>query len=218
MAKRQRDHRPRPTTLANLLLPVYDDRLEANLGDRLRDLRRQQGLSLRVLAEKSGLSANTLSLIENGKTSPSVSTLQQIAVALNIPITSFFDFKSSRTPVIYTQKSTRTATGFSQGAVEDLGKSSSVEGLQCYLVTINPHSESSGQTADQQGIEFIYCISGQIICSIFEDSYTLNPGDSIMFATRAPHSWSNPLDEPAVALATLAIAEDRRRVVTTSLF
>lgn len=218
MAKRQREHRLRPDTLANILLPVYDDKLEESLGNRLRELRRQQALSLRALAEKSGLSANTLSLIENGKTSPSVSTLQQIAMALNIPITAFFDFKAARSPVLYTQKSTRISSGFGQGIVEDLGKSNGAEGLQYYLVTINPRTETSPQAFSQEGIEFIYCISGQLVYTVFDDTYTLNPGDSLMYAARAPHSWLNPLDEPAVLLVSLAIPEERRKPQVSSLF
>ena len=47
---------------------------------------------------------------------------------------------------------------------------------------------------------------------------TLNPGDSIMFASRVPHSWLNPMDEPAKVLVTLAVAEDRRRPQVTNLF
>src|SRR5512133_4260955 len=110
MAKKQRDQRQRRETLATLLMPVYEERLEESLGNRLRELRRQQGLSLRALAEKSGLSANTLSLIENGKTSPSVATLQQIAIALNIPITSFFEIKVNREPVIFSKHDQRASS------------------------------------------------------------------------------------------------------------
>ena len=58
---------------------------------RLRELRTQRGYSLRALADRSGLNINTLSLIENGKTSASVSTLQQLARALAVPITAFFE-------------------------------------------------------------------------------------------------------------------------------
>ena len=53
-----------------------------DVGSRLRMLRAGASLSIRALAEMSGLNVNTLSLIENGKTSPSVSTLQQLAGAL----------------------------------------------------------------------------------------------------------------------------------------
>jgi DNA-binding XRE family transcriptional regulator len=45
-----------------------------SVGKRLRELRTNSGYSIKTLAEKSGLSVNTLSLIENEKTSPSVNT------------------------------------------------------------------------------------------------------------------------------------------------
>src|SRR4030042_5983285 len=57
-----------------------------DVGRNLRDLRAEQGLSIRSLAELSGFNVNTLSLIENGKSSPSVSTLLQLSSALTIPI------------------------------------------------------------------------------------------------------------------------------------
>ena len=61
-----------------------------DVGARLRTLRTEHGLSLRALAELSQLNVNTLSLIENGKTSPSVSTSQQLAMGLQVLITAFF--------------------------------------------------------------------------------------------------------------------------------
>ena len=72
------------------------DNSELNVGKRIRALRIEQGLSIRLLAERSGLNVNTLSFIENGKTSPSVSTLEQIAAAVKSPIVSFF--KSNHHP------------------------------------------------------------------------------------------------------------------------
>ena len=61
------------------------------VGKRLRSIRTTRRMTLRALAEESGLNINTLSLIENEHTSPSVSTLQQLAQALQIPISDFFD-------------------------------------------------------------------------------------------------------------------------------
>jgi len=55
---------------------------ETGLGRRLRDLRQARGLSIRALSKHSGLAINTLSMIENGRNSPSVSTLQVLARAL----------------------------------------------------------------------------------------------------------------------------------------
>src|SRR4030066_1937087 len=62
-----------------------------DVGRNLRDMRAERELSIRSLAELSGLNVNTLSMIENGKSSPSVSTLQQLASALEVPITAFFE-------------------------------------------------------------------------------------------------------------------------------
>lgn len=210
MAKKQREHRQRAETLATLLMPVYEEKLEESLGNRLRELRRQQGLSLRALAEKSGLSANTLSLIENGKTSPSVATLQQIALALNIPITAFFEVKTSRDPVIYTKGEQRSTTAFSYGKLEELGDLGN-EGLQPFVVTFDPKTDSGPQALTHDGSEFIYCLQGRVIYNVVGEEYTLEPGDSLMFSSRMPHTWFNPLEETSKVIIVMSTAEEPRR-------
>lgn len=212
MSKKQRDQRQRTETLATLLMPVYEERLEETLGNRLRELRRHQGLSLRALAEKSGLSANTLSLIENGKTSPSVATLQQIALALNIPITAFFEVKVSRDPVIYNRKEERKPTPFAHGLLEELGELSN-DGLQPFVVTFDAHTDSGPQALTHDGSEFIYCLSGKVLYNIIGEEYTLTPGDSLMFSSKMPHTWYNPLDEPSSVIIVLSAIEEPRRPV-----
>ncbi len=64
--------------------------VSVDVGIRLRQLREERGLSIRALARQSGLSANALSLIERGRSSPSVSTLYKVAAAMGVPITTFF--------------------------------------------------------------------------------------------------------------------------------
>lgn len=213
MAKKQREQRQRPETLATLLMPVYEEKLEETLGNRLRELRRQQGLSLRALAEKSGLSANTLSLIENGKTSPSVATLQQIALALNIPITAFFEVKVNRDPVIYNKKGQREPTPFSHGKLEELGELSN-DGLQPFVVTFDPRTDSGPQALTHEGSEFIYCLTGQVIYNIVGVDYTLEPGDSLLFSSKMPHTWYNPLEELSSVLIILSSSDEHRRPST----
>ena len=74
-----------------------------DVGHCLRKLRAERDLSIRSLAERSGLNVNTLSLIENGKSSPSVSTLQQLATALEVPITAFFESDIPKNNISYLQ-------------------------------------------------------------------------------------------------------------------
>jgi transcriptional regulator with XRE-family HTH domain len=213
MSKKQREQRQRPETLALMLMPVYEQKLEESLGNRLRDLRRQQGLSLRALAEKSGLSANTLSLIENGKTSPSVATLQQIAIALNIPITAFFESKVVRDPVIFTRHDQRNANPFVHGKLEELGTGVGNEGLQPFIVSFDPHSDSGPQPLTHEGSEFIYCLSGRVLYNVVGEEYTLEPGDSLLFSSKMPHTWFNPLEEVSKVIIVMATADEPRRPV-----
>ena len=61
-----------------------------NVGERIKALREDKHISLRVLSKKSGISANALSLIERGKTSPTVTTLTAIARAFGLAVNDFF--------------------------------------------------------------------------------------------------------------------------------
>src|SRR3990172_5444870 len=95
--------------------------LEVNVGRRLRELRAEHNLSIRALAERSGLAVNTLRLIENSRTSPSVGTLQQIAVALDVPITAFFETDAPKNKVAYVKTGQRPRAAFAPGTLEELG-------------------------------------------------------------------------------------------------
>jgi transcriptional regulator with XRE-family HTH domain len=209
MSKKHRELRQRPETLATLLMPVFEEKLEESLGNRLRELRRQQALSLRALAEKSGLSANTLSLIENGKTSPSVATLQQIALALNVPITAFFDTEVQRDPVIFTKNDQRTASAFAHGTLEEMGSGVGTEGLQPFIVNLKTSADSGPQPLVHDGSEFVYCLSGSVIYVVTEETYTLEPGDSLLFTSKTPHAWRNETNETARLLIIMALDTDK---------
>ena len=69
---------------------MLEQKTDSVVGQQIRKLRKQRGLSLRALAELCGMSANAISLIERNENSPNVSSLHQLAIALNVPITDFF--------------------------------------------------------------------------------------------------------------------------------
>ena len=66
-------------------------------GGRLRQLRAERKLSQRKLAEMAGVSPNSISLIERDEISPSVATLQNLATALSIRMSYFFEDDAERT-------------------------------------------------------------------------------------------------------------------------
>jgi len=164
---------------------------EINVGGNLRRLREEHNLSIRALAEISGLAINTLSLIENGKSSPSVSTLQQLAVALDVPITAFFETESPRNNIAYVKADCRPRASFDHGILEDLGAGAAIRAVEPFVLTLEPEAGSGFPEIIHTGYEFVYCLEGRIAYTIEGHTYLLEPGDSLLFEAHLRHRWQN---------------------------
>jgi transcriptional regulator with XRE-family HTH domain len=116
-----------------------------DVGARLRILRERRGLSLRGLAEVCNLSPNTISLIERGVSSPSVSTLHSLAIALGVPITSFFEEKKEKEEVILTHAGERPSSKSASVLLESLGSGLQDQTLEPFVVTLKPGADSGRQ-------------------------------------------------------------------------
>lgn len=176
---------------------------EANVGDRLRELRQQKRLSIRALAGQSGLAINTLSMIENGKTSPSVSTLQILANTLDVPVAAFFEHPPVVKKVVHTRSQHRPTVMVNTIRLEHLGKDLSGETVQPFVVTLQPGSGSGQDLIVHTGHEFAYCLSGQTLYLIDGKSYLLEAGDSVVFESHLPHRWENTGSVPAQVILVL---------------
>jgi transcriptional regulator with XRE-family HTH domain len=168
-----------------------DRSMDVNVGANLRKLREERNLTLRALAEKSGLAINTLSLIENGKSSPSVSTLQQVARAFEVPITAFFEKEVPTNKIAYLKIDKRPRAVFECGVLEDLGAGSCIEAVEPFVLTMEPNAGSGSQDIVHTGFEFIYCLEGHIGYTIEGHTYLLEAGDSLLFEAHLPHHWQN---------------------------
>jgi transcriptional regulator with XRE-family HTH domain len=165
--------------------------VEVDVGGSLRRLREERNFTLRNLAEKSRLAINTLSLIENGKSSPSVSTLQQLAMGLDVPITAFFKNETSKSNIAYTKCNRRPRSAFEHGILEDLGAGSNIQAVEPFVVTLEQDEGSGPQDIVHTGYEFVYCLEGRIAYTIERRTYLLEPGDSLLFEAHLSHCWQN---------------------------
>lgn len=185
---------------------------ELLVGRNLRELRNRKGLSLRALAERSGLNINTLSLIENGKSSPSVGTLQQLAEALNVPITKLFEAETSEKSVVFTPVNHRPYTVFGSTRMQNLGKDLAGSFVQPFLVTLKPGMGSGDRMIVHAGHEFVFCLQGAIRYQVNQEDYFLNQGDSLLFEARLPHCWENQGQEESQILLILYPSDQREEV------
>jgi transcriptional regulator with XRE-family HTH domain len=186
-----------------------NEQASPDVGSRLRNLRHERGLSLRALAELCELSPNTISLIERGATSPSVSTLQRLATALGTPITSFFAEEPERIPVILTPANERIRSGSASVTLESLGYGLEDQSCDPFHVTLKAGASSGRQVMSHVGSELVYCLEGVVEYEISGEQYRLNPGDSLLFRGELPHRWSNPTSKPAVFLMIMQASEER---------
>jgi transcriptional regulator with XRE-family HTH domain len=185
-----------------------DSAMEINVGGSLRRLREERNLTLRTLAEKSCLAINTLSLIENGKSSPSVSTLQQLAVALEVPITAFFETETEKKNIAYVKFNHRPRAMFEHGMLEDLGAGSGIQAVEPFVVTLEPNAGSGAQDIVHTGYEFIYCLEGRIAYTIEGLTYLLEVGDSLLFEACLPHHWQNLSTQKSRSILVLYPTDD----------
>jgi transcriptional regulator with XRE-family HTH domain len=164
---------------------------QISVGKRLREIRTLRGLSMRSLAEMSGLNINTLSLIENGHTSPSVSTLQQLAQSLQVNITEFFEVETQSKKIVYQKVGKRPCISFAHNTIEDLAAGMPRFGAEPILVTLHPNAGSGKNPIVHTGREFVYCLEGHVAYTVDDQKYLLEPGDSLLFEAYLPHHWKN---------------------------
>jgi len=182
---------------------------EIDVGRRLRELRAGRGLSIRALAEQSGLNVNTLSLIENQRTSPSVSTLQQLAQTLQVHISAFFETDHGDKLVVHQKAGARPHAAVTHGSIEDLGAGMPRFGAEPLIVTLAPNADSGKIPIVHTGREFVYCLEGRIAYNVDTETYLLEPGDSLLFEAYLPHHWKNLDSTPSRSLLVLCPLDER---------
>lgn len=192
---------------APLIAKLYDE--EISVGQRLREIRAARKLSIRALSELSKLNANTLSLIENEHTSPSVSTLQQLAQGLGVHISEFFRSNHGSKTLVFQKKGKRPRLSFENSTLEDLASGMPRFGAEPLIVTLEPGADSGKQPIVHTGREFVYCLKGQIAYNVDGDEYILEVGDSLFFEAYLPHQWKNTDTQSSQAVLVLIPTDGR---------
>ena len=175
-----------------------------DVGSRLKQLRQERNRSMRALAKLSGLSTNALSMIERGRTSPSVSTLYKLAEALEVPITAFFRTQPSRQAIVFRKSEERSRVEFNRGLWEGLGGEAFTGRVEPFMLTLEPGGNSGPFGMIHSGHEFVFCVEGRLEYEVEGDRFSLDRGDSLLFASRMRHRWRNPGKEITRVLIVLS--------------
>lgn len=188
---------PADTTLPETEAPT--------VGDRLRQRRLDQGMTLKQVAEAAGFSIGYISQIERGLTTPSLSALSLVAEALNATLADFFSQPASAGPV--TRQGGRETFKVSQDGDATVYERLSASFPGNVLRTVLMH-EAPGHRSDltsHDGEEIFYIIEGSVTLEVAGQPYVLARGDSMHFQSSLPHVTWNHTDQPAVILHTCTI-------------
>jgi transcriptional regulator with XRE-family HTH domain len=166
--------------------------VSVDIGERLRQLRTARELSQRGLARLSGLSPNAINIIEQGKTSPTVSTLYKLADALQVPVTTFFKVDDRQQGVVMVRGGERVRVPFARGLWEGLGGEVFSGQVEPFMLTLEVGSSSGPYQMSHSGHEFVICLRGELEYEVEGEIHHLHAGDSLLFSARKEHRWRNP--------------------------
>lgn len=179
-------------------MTTFNDELNVQIGQRIRDLRKKQGLTLKQLGESTSLSSPYLSQIENGHVDLNITNLEAIGRALGVPLMTFF-VNGHLSGVSITRRSERRWFDLGNHATESpLVKTPG--NLEIFTIRLQPSSEPT-RDSSHQGEEFTYVIRGSVRVVLNNaQSYDLEEGDIIYYLSDMPHRWQNVGDSEAEIL------------------
>jgi quercetin dioxygenase-like cupin family protein len=169
----------------------------ADLGAKLRRLRKACKLSLVEASRKAHISAGFLSAVELSQANASIATLQKLAAAYGTTVLALYELpaKSSRIIKPNKRRVLQTETGV---AMELL--STGTKMLQSMLFRIPPGTGSDGAYS-HAGEEFIYMLHGTLELWLDElERNILHRGDSFWFESNRGHRWFNPSEKEETLL------------------
>jgi len=171
---------------------VHVKTLDRYLGNTIRHLRLQHGLTIAEVSKRAGISRGMLSKIENGLSSTSLETLEQLANALGVTLSRLFQSYNLPTGAAQLVKNGQgmevvrrgTRSGHTYHLLAyDQGPQKTFEP---FLITLEDPSEEF-PAFDHPGTEFIYMLEGELEYRVGEETFTLEPGDSLTFRGQIPH-------------------------------
>lgn len=171
-------------------------------GSKMRQVRKNQGLTLSELAELTGLTSSLLSQVERGLADPSLSSLRKIAHALDVPLAYFFT-EDEKSEEIMHESDRSLLVSKKRGVSYEFLSSNKSNVLEFSLLHINAGGYSGSDHDIHLGEEVLYVLQGCLTLNINEKEYQLYAGDSIHFESDSPHSWTNNSEEKVIAFSVV---------------
>jgi transcriptional regulator with XRE-family HTH domain len=165
--------------------------VDIKIGERVRKIRNERGLTLQDVANFTGFSKALISQIENNIVMPPISTLGKIAKVLNVKMTYFFEEEVNQNDFFIVRNDEKKfiyREGVKHGYMyEELAKMKSFDYMDWLLVTVKPEKMDE-KLFSHEGYEYMYVVQGAIKMKLGNEDIDLHEGDSIAFNSKIPHA------------------------------
>ena len=169
-----------------------NDNILIELGKKIKAVRKEKGIKIKQLSARSGLTDSTISMVENGKISPSITTTYKIAMALGVHPVEFFEIEKHKKWIV-SRKQEREKIQFhdSDKTLEYLIKAGRNSQNEIFISYLGPAQKSFDEPITHTGHKLGYVLTGSIELELGEEKVRLNEGDSIFFEAIIPHLWKS---------------------------
>jgi transcriptional regulator with XRE-family HTH domain len=170
---------------------------EVDVGERLRDIRRLRRATLRMIAERAGVSESFLSQVERGRASASIASLRRIAGALGVTVADLFEPGGPPSPRVL-RREERPALAFGILGRKLLLTPRPLQHLEVFVGELDPGGSTGAEPyAHGDSEELFVVLSGNVQLELGGDVHELETGDSIDYRSSTPHRATNVGEERA---------------------
>lgn len=179
----------------------------SEIGDRIKSLRKEKGLSIDDLARMTGFTPELLAKIESREVMPQLGTVMKLSKTLEAAISGLLSGEGDK-PYAITRMGDRqtvsrsTAKGGQQQLYVYKGLASGVKGRHMEPLIVQLESSPQKEVSQHSGEEFIYVLQGTAVLEIGSERHELVPGDSAYYSSGSPH-WLTAKEDKATILAVL---------------
>ena len=189
------------------------DVADQRLGETVRLLRQRAGLSIQEVARRAKLSMGMISQVERALATPSVRTLRMLGIALDVPISYFFEphHGGATSPYIVRKNDRRLLRLTANGVVKEALTPTADGELELYELTLNPGASSGTDFFQHTGEKAGYVLAGSLRLWLDNEAHVLEAADSFRFPSTVPHMFDNPTQTVArvIWVTTLRDAQSK---------
>jgi transcriptional regulator with XRE-family HTH domain len=169
--------------------------MDLDVGTRLRKLRKMHGLSQRELAKRAGVTNGMISLIEQNRASPSVSSLKKVLDGFPISLADFFTADFAEENQVFYRSEELPDVGMGEVCFRLVGANHPDRVLSILREIYPPGADTGEEMLTHSGEEGGVVVRGEIEVTVGGESQVLRSGDAYYFSSRIPHRFRNLSDE-----------------------